>query len=61
MKIDFEIVKYGYTFRDALSFPDDVVPSDAEIEALKKARFDAWYQAILNPPIVPDGDEIEVI
>lgn len=60
MKIDFEITQHGYTYRDALFFPDDAVPSDDEIEIMKQARFDAWYDVILNPPAVPN-DETEVI
>lgn len=57
MKIDFEITKDGYTFRDALVFPDDAVPSDAEIEAMKQARFDAWYAIVTNPPEEPAPEE----
>lgn len=48
-KIDFEI----NGFRDCLVFLDDVLPSDQEIEAMKQARYDAWY-AIVNAQ--PEGE-----
>jgi len=42
MKIDFEFdTKYG-VFKDALHFYDDVIPSDAEIEAMKQQRVNDW-------------------
>ena len=43
MIIDFEITQNGYTLRDALVLPDDYVPTDAEIEAIKQQRFNNWY------------------
>ena len=49
MKIDFEITQNGYTFRDAIHLPDDHTLTDAEIEAMKQARFDAWYAIITTP------------
>ena len=49
MKIDFEFESPYGVFRDALYFSDDgVLPSEAEIEAMKKQRFDNWL-AIVNP------------
>ena len=54
MKIDFEFgTQYG-VFRDALYFPDDQVPDDATIEAMKIARRDAWVNFIENPPPNPN-------
>jgi len=51
MKIDFEFdTPYG-VFRDALHFYGDVIPSDAEIEAMKQQRLNNWL-AIVNPPPV---------
>lgn len=53
MKIDFEIGN----FRDALHLPDDHKFTSAEIEAMKQARYDAWYAIITSvtaqaaPPI----------
>lgn len=42
MQIIFQVeTEYG-VFCDALYFPDDAIPSDAEIEALKKERVDNW-------------------
>ena len=49
MKIDFEISKDGYTFRDALHLADDHEFSESEIEAMKQARFDAWYAIVTAP------------
>ena len=51
MKIDFEVTREGYTYRDALHLPDDHGLSEAEIEAMKQARFDAWYEIVTNPPV----------
>ena len=50
MKIEFEITKNGYTYRDALHLPDDHKLTKTQINALKKARFDAWYEVLTNPP-----------
>lgn len=50
IKIDFTIEKDGMTFSDAIVLPDDHGLSDADIEAMKQARFDAWY-AIVTAPI----------
>jgi hypothetical protein len=56
MKIDFEIqTNYGM-YRDALYFPDDQVPNDSEIEAMKQARVANWVDFILNPPPPPSID-----
>lgn len=54
MKIDFEFqTPYGL-FRDALHLPDDHGLSDAELEAMKQARVDAWV-AIVTPQESVDG------
>ena len=50
MKIDFTIEKDGLSFTDAIVLPDDHGMTDAEIEAMKQARFDAWY-AIVTAPV----------
>lgn len=44
--IDFEITKDGLSFKDAIVLEDDVVLTDAEIEAMKQARFDNWYAIV---------------
>lgn len=54
--IQFEITQHGYTYRDALRLPDDHGLSQAEIDAMKQARFDAWYEYIINPPQVEDEE-----
>lgn len=42
MKIDFSIeTQYG-TFTDALHLSDDIVYSEAEIEAMKQERVSNW-------------------
>lgn len=46
IKIDFEI----NGFRDALHLADDHGLTDAEIEAMKQARYDKWDAFIKNPP-----------
>jgi len=42
--------QYG-TYRDALYFPEDQVPSDEEIERLKQERVDNWIAVITAPPM----------
>jgi hypothetical protein len=48
IKIDFEI----NGFRDSLHLADDQNLTDAEIEAMKQARYDKWKDFIDNPPPV---------
>jgi hypothetical protein len=50
IKIDFVI----NGFSDALHLADDHGLTDAEIEAMKQARYDKWYDYITNPPPVVD-------
>jgi len=50
IKIDFEI----NGFRDALHLADNHGLTDAEIEAMKQARYDKWYEYVTNPPVVVD-------
>ena len=45
VKIDFTID--GFT--DAIYLADDHGLSDAEIEAMKQARYDKWYAIITDP------------
>ena len=45
MKINFTI----NGFSDALHLPDNHSFSDAEIEAMKQARYDNW-QVVINTP-----------
>jgi hypothetical protein len=55
MKIDFTI----NGFSDALILPDDHGLTDAEIEAMKQARYDKWYDYVTNPPAVAGETPIE--
>lgn len=50
IKIDFII----NGFSDALHLADDHGLTDSEIEAMKQARYDKWYDYITNPPPVVD-------
>lgn len=52
IKIDFEIKG----FRDALHLADDHGLTDAEIEAMKQARYNKWFDFITNPPLVVDEE-----
>jgi hypothetical protein len=51
IKIDFNINGYS----DALHLPDNHGLTDAEIEAMKQARYDRWHEFITNPPVVVDA------
>lgn len=51
IKIDFNI----NGFCDAIYLADDHNFSDAEIEAMKQARYDKWRDFIDNPPAVVDA------
>lgn len=50
VKIDFII----NGFSDALHLADNHGLSNAEIEAMKQARYDKWRDYIDNPPLVVD-------
>ena len=43
-------------FSDALHLADDHGLTDAQIEAMKQARYDKWYDYITNPPPVVDEE-----
>ena len=45
----FEDENYSALFRDALVLPDDHGLTDPQIEAMKQARFDAWYAVVTAP------------
>jgi hypothetical protein len=49
-KIDFKI----NDFCDALHLADDHEMTDAQIEAMKQARYEKWYKYITNPPVAVD-------
>jgi hypothetical protein len=50
IKIDFNINGFG----DALHLEDNHGLTDAEIEAMKQARYDKWDAFVKNPPAVID-------
>jgi hypothetical protein len=50
IKIDFTI----NGFSDALHLADDHGLNNAEIEAMKQARYDKWDAFIKNPPVTID-------
>lgn len=46
IKIDFSFeTQYG-TFSDALHFPEDAVPDDATVEAMKQERLNNWLSLV---------------
>ena len=49
MKIDFSFPSEYGTFCDALHLPDNHGLTDEELEAMKKARFDAWFLFVSTP------------
>ena len=57
IKIDFII----NGFSDALHLADDHGLSDAEIDAMKQARYDKWKDFIDNPPPVVDATADETV
>jgi pullulanase/glycogen debranching enzyme len=57
MKINFEITKDGFTFRDALVLPDDHGMTNAQIEAMKQARFDSWFLMVTTSFENPEPEE----
>ena len=50
IKIDFTIKG----FSSALHLADDHGLTDAQIEAMKQARYDKWRDFVDNPPVVVD-------
>lgn len=57
IKIDFTI----NGFSDALHLADNHGMTDAEIEAMKQARFDKWDDFVKNPPPVVDEPVVELV
>ena len=49
MTIEFEMTDGINTLRDAIVLPEGVTMTDAEIEAMKQQRFDAWIKIITAP------------
>lgn len=57
IKIDFEFDTRHGIYRDAITLLDDHTLSDADIEAMKQARVDAWLAYMDNPPAPPEEPE----
>jgi len=61
IKIEFEIVKDGMKFRDAIVLPIGHGYTEEQLEELKQKRFDAWYEAVsqqeLDEAIVNPSEE----
>ena len=51
VSIDFKITKDGHTFKDAIVLEDNHTLTEEQIEAIKQARFNAWYELVTNPPV----------
>lgn len=56
IRIPFTIEEDGKKFSDSLNFTQDEYDalSADEIEAMKRARFQAWLDFLANPPPVED-------
>jgi hypothetical protein len=57
IKIEFEIVKDGMTFRDAIVLPVGHGYTDEQLEELKQKRFDAWYEIVSQEEL----DQAEIV
>ena len=56
IKIDFEFGVGEHVFRDAIHLPADHTLSDAEIEAIKKSRYDNWVS--IAKPLAEEPTEL---
>lgn len=56
IKIDFEFDSPYGKYADAIVLLDGQTMTDAEIEAMKQARYDKWRDYIDNPPPVVDEE-----
>jgi len=50
VKIDFEFNSPYGKYADAIVLLDGQTMTDAEIEAMKQARYDQWLASVTNPP-----------
>jgi hypothetical protein len=55
IKIEFEFVRDGMTFRDAIVLPVGHGFTDVQIEEMKQKRFDDWYAIVTAPQ--PEEEE----
>ena len=51
VKIDFEFDSPYGKYADAIVLLDGQTMTDAEIEAMKQARYDQWLASVTNPPV----------
>jgi hypothetical protein len=51
VKIDFEFDSPYGKYADAIVLLDGQTMTDAEIEAMKQARYDQWIASVTNPPV----------
>jgi hypothetical protein len=49
IKINFELNRDGYSFKDAIVLPVGHGFTDAQIEEMKQKRFDDWYAIVTTP------------
>jgi hypothetical protein len=56
IKIEFEIVKDGKTFRDAIVLPVGHGFTNEQLEELKQKRFDVWYEAVSQEEIEENAE-----
>jgi hypothetical protein len=51
VKIDIEFDSPYGKYADAIVLLDGQAMTDAEIEAMKQARYDQWLASVTNPPV----------
>lgn len=51
VKVDFEFDSPYGKYADAIVLLDGQTMTDAEIEAMKQARYDQWLASVTNPPV----------
>jgi len=51
VRFEFEIVKDGMTFRDAIVLPVGHGYTDEQLEELKQKRFEDWYAIVTAPQL----------
>lgn len=57
MKISYSITEGGLTFQDTLILSDNHKLSAADIESIKRQRFEAWYALVTTPVDNPDPED----
>lgn len=57
VSIDFDIVRDGNVFKDAIVLPDDNGLTDEQINAIKEDRYTAWLE-VINTPVEEQTEEV---